>query len=169
MAPAMVQRLLQQANARPVQNQDPGLTGFASKDEANKYGQQVHVPYYDYTRQAEATLPRMYAPAFQAINDQFNPQFARAKTFLAGNPYTGRSGAGARLNRLLLQEAYGSLGRSLGQTSAGAAGQGLDLLSQLIQRRVGSRQQQQQTEQEKKRSTGDYVAAGLGAVGGALA
>jgi hypothetical protein len=148
---------------------DPGLTGFANKDEAVKYGQQVHVPYADYTRQAEATIPRMYAPAFQAINEQFAPQFQGAKNYLAANPYAGRSGAANRMNRLLMQSAYGELGRSLGQTSAGAAGQGLDLLTQLIGRRVGSRQQQQQTEQEKKRSAGDYVAAGIGAVGGALA
>lgn len=140
---------------------DPGLTGFANKDEANKYGQQVHVPYFDYLRQ----MPSAFAPAYRSISQQFQPQMARARAYFGGNPAAANSGNAAKLNRLLQQSAYTQLGNALGDQSA----KGVDLLGDLIRARVGARQQQQATEQEKKRNAGDYIAAGIGAVGSALA
>jgi hypothetical protein len=126
-------------------------------------------PYQQYLEQAQAALPRMYEPAFRSVSNQFRPEFARARSYLAGNPAVANSGLANRLNRQLHMSAIGGLQDQIGQTTAGAYGGGLDLLSQLIRRRMEA--QQQERLQKKQQGgigggLGGLVGGGLGMIGG---
>lgn len=119
----------------------------------------VNQPYQQYLQAGAAALPKLYAPAYADISRQFEPQFAGARNFLAGNSAMGRSGQGNKLNRLLLTGAYGQLGDRMAGAAANVQSGGLDLLSQLLQRRV----EQRYAERNKKKS------GGLGGVLGGIA
>lgn len=130
---------------------------------------EVQNPYNEFLAAGQKALPGLYAPAYRSISQQFAPQFEGARTMLATNPALQNSGTGNRLNRILQQGAFGSLSQSMGQTSAGVAQGGLDLLSQLIQRRQEERYRREAEKRQKKGiggTIGSFVGAGLGAVGG---
>lgn len=115
-----------------------------------QYGAEVTSPYNQYNQQAQAALPKLYQPAYQAISQQFEPQFNQARNYLSANPALANSGAGSALNRNLLMGAYGQLGQSMAGESAGAYRGGLDLLSQLIQSRVAAQREKEAQKQKKK-------------------
>ncbi len=131
---------------------------------------EVQQPYNEFLAAGARALPQLYAPAYRGISQQFAPQFEGARNMLALNPALASSGGGFRLNRILQQGAFGSLANSMGQASAGVAGQGLDLLGSLIQRRQEERYRREQEKRQKKgglgRAAGGILGAGLGAVGG---
>jgi hypothetical protein len=111
-----------------------------------------------FTGAAKKALPELYQPAYSEISKQFNPQFRRARAYLASNPAAANSGVANRLDRVLQSQAFGALGESMGRTSAGVAGRGLDLFDQLLRRR----QEERYKQAEEKRNRGG---AG-GAIGG---
>jgi hypothetical protein len=114
----------------------------------------------EYNAAATKALPQLYQPAYSAISRQMNPQYRKARAYLATNPAAGNSGVGARMDRILGQEAYGALGESLGQTTAGVAGRGLDLFDSLLRRR----QEERYKREEEKRNKG-----GIGGTIGGIA
>ena len=123
-----------------------------------------------YQAGAAKLIPQMYAPAYRAISDQARPEFNSARNYLAANPAAANSGVANGLNNRILSGAYGALAGSMGRTSAGAAQGGLDLLGNLIQRRVAARYEAEAEKRKKKggfgRALGSVVGAGLGAIGG---
>lgn len=132
------------------------------KNQLNQQNSDVNQPYQQYLAQAQAALPKLYAPAYQAISQQFQPQFAAARNMLGANPAVANSGVANRLNSELLRSAYGQLGQAMTGATGQVAGGGLDLLSQLIQQRIQARQR----EREKKQGGG--IGGGLGGLVGGI-
>lgn len=133
--------------------------------------QQVNAPYNEYTQKAQAALPKMFAPAYGAISQQFAPAFQGARNYLGANPAMANSGVVNRLNRRLMEGAYGQLGQAMTGATAGVQQGGLDLLSQLLQRRVQARYDEQAAKRQKGGiggTIGGLVGAGLGAFGGPM-
>ena len=126
--------------------------------------------YQQYLTAGRAALPQLYAPAYRAISDQTRPQFDAARAYLGANPAAANSGVANALNNRILTGAYGALAGSMGRASAGVAQGGLDLLGNLIQRRVQARYEAEAEKRKKKggvgRALGSIAGAGLGAIGG---
>lgn len=135
-----------------------------SADQAN---QQVSAPYQQYLQQGQAAIPKLYQPAYGAISQQFAPAMQGARNYLAANPALANSGVANSLNRRLLQGAYGQLGQAMTGASAGVQQGGLDLLSQLIQRRVQN-QYDIQAAKRQKRGIGSTIGGAIGGVAGAF-
>ena len=147
-----------------------GLKGLVQKAQNKAVAQNnadVNVPYQQYLQQAQAAIPKLYAPAYADISRQFQPQFASARNYLAGNPAQANSGTGARLNRYLLQGAYGQLGNAMTGATANVQTGGLDLLQSLIKRRMEQRYQERLAKQQKG-GIGGAIGGLLGGVGGAI-
>lgn len=128
----------------------------------NEQAGETTVPYNKYVQAGQAALPKLYQPAYQAISSQFSPEFTRARNFLSANPGYANSGVTNRLNGSLMRGAYGQLGQAMAGESAGVQRGGLDLLSQLIQRRIAAQQQQRLQKQQQ----GGGLGATLGSIGG---
>lgn len=140
----------------------PNLSGtpFASLGRKLRSQQTADQGYYNqYVNTAKASLPRLFAPAYGAISQQFAPQFQQAHNYLSANPALANSGAGSALNRQLLQGAYGQLGQAMTGATADTYKGGLDLLGQLIAQRQNARLQQ---EQQKKKGFNPLGAVGAG-------
>lgn len=118
-----------------------------------------------YTEQAKKALPSLYAPAYQAISRQFEPQVARARASLGYNPAAANSGVRNILNRRLLQGAYGQLGDAMTGSTADVARGGLDLTSDLIKRRVQNMYDMQAAEAARKANKRSGLSKALGFAG----
>ena len=130
------------------------------------YYESVANPAAQYQARAEQLAPKLYAPAYRAISQQFTPQFAQARNYLSANPAVANSGIPSRLNRTLMQGAYGALGQSLGQTSAGLAQGSLDFFGDLIRRRIEARNEEQKRKRSFAQQAGQVVGAGVSLAAG---
>lgn len=141
----------------------PGSIGYRTYEKARAASdQEVNQPYQQYLQAGAAAVPKLYAPAYADISRQFAPQFAGARNYLAGNPAMASSGAGNKLNRLLLTGAYGQLTDRMAGSAANVQSGGLDLLSQLLQRRV----EQRYAERNKKKKGG--IGGVIGGIAGSV-
>lgn len=136
---------------------------FAQRELAGRKG--VAATTEQYTSQAAKALPSLYAPAYSAISEQVQPQFAQARNYLAANPYAARSGVANSLNRRILTGAFSRLGQSMGETSAGVARGGIDLMGDLIRRRTEARYAQAQQEREARANKPGFLEQALGVAG----
>ena len=146
----------------------PGSIGARLTNKAHTNSQaQVEQPYQQYLTAGKAALPSLYAPAYGDVSRQFAPQFSGARNYLAGNSAMANSGVGNKLNRLLMSGAYGALTNRMGESAAGVQQGGLDLLSQLLQRRVQARYDEQ-AKKKQGSGIGGLVGGIAGAFGGPL-
>jgi len=144
----------------------------------NKLAQQADqfsgdfTPYFNQLQgQGNIALQRAFDAAQQRIGQQFTPAFRMAQQRLGGSPLLADSGYANRLNRQLQQSAYGDLSNQYGQAAAQQAQLSQSQLAQLIQQKLGARNDYLMAGMQgatKKKGFGSYLGGAIGSVGGAL-
>ena len=93
-----------------------------------------------YRTRGKQALQDYFGTAQADIGAQFNPAMRLATARLGANPLLGDSGYANRLNRQLQTAAFGDLSRRYGQAAAGQSEGELGMLQQLINARLGAKQ-----------------------------